>query len=279
MPRMPERARRFQASYDVAIDSGAFMENHAFKRYSAEAIGTAVLVLVGCGAVTLGDVDGRSFVDVIGIAFAFGLAVTAMAYGIGPVSGCHINPAVTIGMVTAGRMSLAEGVGYIVAQFVGAIVGAGLLVLIVKGKLAGYDISTAGLGQNGWGEGYLGSYGIGSAMLVEVLATLIFLIVILGATNPTTTLEVGGLIIGLTLFMLHFPFINVTGLSVNPARSFGPAVFVGGKALTQVWLFLVVPRGQCNDAICRGNIDLKTRRWAVCRPARRKLNDGRQLIA
>ena len=217
------------------------MEQGAVKKYAAEAIGTAVLVLVGCGAVTIGDVDGRSFVDVIGIAFSFGLAVTAMAYGIGPVSGCHINPAVTVAMFTAGRMPLNTAIGYIVAQLVGAIIGAGLLVLILKGKLAGYDVGKSGLGQNGWGEGHLGAYGLSAAILVEFLATLIFIVVILGATNPTATLEVAGLIIGLTLFALHFPFFNVTGLSVNPARSLGPAVFVGGKAMAQVWLFLLVP--------------------------------------
>jgi aquaporin Z len=211
------------------------------KKYIAEAVGTAVLVLVGCGAIAIGALDGRTFVNVIGIAFAFGLSVTGMAYGIGPVSGCHINPAVTIAMVTAGRMPVNEAIGYIVSQLVGAIVGAGLLVLILKGKASGYDVSTAGLGQNGWGEGYLGNYGLGAALLTEFLATLIFIIVILGATNPTATLEVAGLIIGLTLFVLHFAFINVTGLSVNPARSLGPAVFVGGKALGQVWLFLLVP--------------------------------------
>jgi aquaporin Z len=164
-----------------------------------------------------------------------------MAYGIGPISGCHINTAVTNGMVTAGRIPLAEGIGYVVSQLVGAVIGAGILVLIVKGKIAGYDLAASGLGQNGWGQGYLGGYGLGSAILVEFLATLIFIVVILGATNPTTTLEVAGLIIGLTLFALHFPFVNVTGLSVNPARSLGPAVFVGGNALAQVWMFLIVP--------------------------------------
>jgi aquaporin Z len=211
------------------------------KKYVAEAVGTAVLVLVGCGAIAIGALDGRTFVNVIGIAFAFGLSVTSMAYGIGPVSGCHINPAVTIAMVTAGRMPVSEAIGYIASQFVGAIVGAGLLVLILKGKASGYDISAAGLGQNGWGEGYNGNYSLGAALLTEFLATLIFIVVILGATNPSATLEVAGLIIGLTLFALHFAFINVTGLSVNPARSLGPAVFVGGKALGQVWLFLIVP--------------------------------------
>lgn len=217
------------------------LQRNSMKKYAAEALGTGVLVLMGCGAATIGEVDGRSFVDVIGIAFAFGLAVMAMAYGIGPVSGCHINPAVTVAMVTAKRMPANEAVGYIVAQCLGAIVGAGILVLILKGKLAGYDVRASGLGQNGWGEGYLGQYGLVAALLVEFLATLIFLIVILGATSPTATLEVAGLIIGLTLFALHFPFINVTGLSVNPARSLGPALFVGSKALAQLWLFLLVP--------------------------------------
>lgn len=217
------------------------MDNNAYKKYLAELVGTAVLVLVGCGAVTLGNLDGRTFVNVIGIAFSFGLAVTAMAYGIGPISGCHINPAVTVGMVAAGRMRVGEAIGYIIAQCIGAIIGAGLLLFILSGKLSGYDLATGGLGQNGWGEGYLGGYGTGAAVAAEFLATLIFLIVILGATNPTSTLEVAGLIIGMTLFALHFPFINVTGLSVNPARSLGPALFVGGKAITQLWLFLLVP--------------------------------------
>jgi aquaporin Z len=211
------------------------------KKYLAEAFGTAVLVLVGCGAVAMGEVDGRTFVDVIGIAFSFGLAVTAMAYGIGPISGCHINPAVTIGVVASGRMPVGEGIGYIISQFIGALIGAGVLLLIVQGKGAGYDVAVSGLGQNGWGEGYLGAYGTSSAVLVEFLATLIFVVVILGVTASPTTSAVAGLIIGLTLFALHFPFINVTGLSVNPARSLGPAVFVGAKALSQIWLFLVIP--------------------------------------
>jgi aquaporin Z len=211
-------------------------------KYLAELFGTAVLVLVGCGAVAIGTAaTGPTAVNVNGIAFAFGLAVTAMAYGIGPISGCHINPAVSVGMVVAGRMTAAEAAGYVVAQCVGAILGAGLLLLILKGKASGYDVAAAGLGQNGWGAGYLGEYGVGAAVLVEFVATFIFIFVILSATNPTATLQVAGLVIGLTLFVLHFPFINVTGLSVNPARSLGPAVFVGGKALAQVWLFLIVP--------------------------------------
>lgn len=214
----------------------------AAKRYVAELIGTAVLVLVGCGAATIGTgATGVTAVNIIGIAFAFGLAVTAMAYGIGPVSGCHINPAVTVGMITAGRMQPRDGVGYIIAQIAGAVIGAGLLVIVLKSKLSGYDVGASGLGQNGWGEGHLGGYGLVGAILTEFLATFIFVVVILGATNPTISLQVAGLIIGLTLFALHFPFVNVTGLSVNPARSLGPALFVGGKAMAQVWLFLLVP--------------------------------------
>jgi aquaporin Z len=216
--------------------------NQGMSKYLAECFGTAVLILVGCGAIAIGTgATGATAVNVIGIAFSFGLAVTAMAYAIGPISGCHINPAVSVAMATAGRMSWAEAGGYVVAQLIGGIIGAGLLVLVLKGKLAGYDIATAGLGQNGWGENYLGKYGLMAAVIVEFLATFIFIYVILAATNPTLNLQVAGLIIGLTLFALHFPFINVTGLSVNPARSLGPAVFVGGEGLKQVWLFLLVP--------------------------------------
>jgi aquaporin Z len=211
------------------------------KRYLAELIGIAVLVLVGCGAAAIGTyATGATAVNVIGIAAAFGLAVTGMAYAIGPVSGAHINPAITVAMLAAGRMSMRDAIGYVVAQLIGGVVGAGLLVLIVKGKIGGYDLAALGLGQNGWGEGYLGQYGLGAAILTEFLATFIFATVILGATNPTANIEVAGLIIGLTLFALHFPSINVTGLSVNPARSFGPAVFVAGKALAQAWLLLVI---------------------------------------
>jgi aquaporin Z len=217
------------------------MDQDLIKRCSAEAFGTAVLILVGCAAIAIGAQEGRTFVNVIGIAFAFGLSVTAMAYAVGPISGCHINPAVSVAMLCAGRMTARETIAYIIAQMVGALIGAGLLVVIVKGKISGYDIAAAGLGQNGWGAGYLGQYGLGAALITEFLATFIFIVVILSATHPTANIEVAGLIIGLTLFMLHFAFINVTGLSVNPARSFGPAVFVGGKALAQLWLFLVVP--------------------------------------
>jgi aquaporin Z len=221
------------------------------KKFLAEFLGTAVLVLVGCGAVTIGQHGsilggGQALAPlaILPIGLAFGLAVMAMAYGIGPVSGCHINPAVTAAVWSSGRMPTGEAVGYVIAQFIGGIVGAAVLLFILQGKggtPAGWDIAQGGLGANGWGPGYLGAYSATAAVTVEFLATLIFTIVILGATSRLGATPVAGLAIGLTLALLHLPFINVTGLSVNPARSFGPALFVGGSALAQVWLFLVVP--------------------------------------
>jgi aquaporin Z len=211
------------------------------KKFLAEFVGTLALILIGCSAIVIGGFGGAFPVGILPIALAFGLTVMAMAYGIGPISGCHINPAVTVGMWVAGRISPGEAVGYIVAQFLGGIAGAAILVVILQGKLKGYDVAAAGLGQTGWGPGYLGEFGLGAAILTEFVATLLFIIVILGATSANGATPVAGLAIGLTLVALHFPFINVTGLSVNPARSLAPAVFVGGQALAQVWMFLVVP--------------------------------------
>jgi aquaporin Z len=209
------------------------------KKYLAELIGTAVLVLVGCGAVVIGGYGEALPIGAVPIGLAFGLAVTAMAYAIGPVSGCHINPAVTIAMVAAGRMEANQAVGYIVSQLVGGILGALILVILITD--AGSPVGP-GLGQNGWGPGYLGGYGVTAAILTELIATFIFTTVILGATQRTGNAGVvAGLVIGVTLFLLHLPFIQVTGLSVNPARSLGPAVFALGDALAQVWLFIVVP--------------------------------------
>jgi aquaporin Z len=211
------------------------------KKYLAEFVGTLALILIGCGAIVIGGFGSAFPLGILPVALAFGLTVMAMAYGIGPISGAHINPAVTVGMWVAGRITPADAAGYILAQLIGGIVGAGILVLILQGRLKGYEIAAAGLGQTGWGPGYLGEFGTRAAILTEFVATLLFIIVILGATSEKGTTPVAGLAIGLTLVVLHFPFINVTGLSVNPARSLGPAVFVGGKALAQVWLFLVVP--------------------------------------
>jgi len=212
------------------------------KKYLAELIGTAVLVLIGCGAVAIGGYGPEFPLGIMPVGLAFGLAVTAMVYAIGSISGCHINPAVTVAMVAAGRMEPRDAVGYIISQIVGGIVGALILFVILLGKGGGYDIAVLGLGQNGWGPGYLGEFGIVSAIIVEIVATFIFAAVILGVTQEGGGMgRPAGLIIGLTLFALHLPFVMVTGLSVNPARSFGPAVFVGGQAIAQVWLFLIMP--------------------------------------
>ena len=205
------------------------------KRLRAECFGTATLVLIGCGAITMGGFGTNPITGILPIALAFGLTVMAMAYCIGPVSGCHINPAVSAAMWAAGRMKAGDAIAYIVAQLIGCIIGAGILVIIVKGKVQPYDIAS-GLGQTGWSD-----FGVGSAILTEIIATFIFTLVILGATSQKGVTPVAGLVIGLTLVILHLPFIRVTGLSVNPARSLGPAVFVGGTALAQLWLYLVMP--------------------------------------
>jgi len=210
------------------------------KKFLAEMIGTATLVLFGCGAAVLAGANtvGVDAVGQLGISFAFGLAIVAMAYGIGPVSGCHVNPAVSFGAFVAGRMSAGEMVQYWIAQFIGAVIGAGVLYLIASGK-AGYDINVNGLGQNGWGAGYLGEYSMTAAFVFEAVATFIFLVVILGATQAKAPAAFAGLAIGLTLVLIHIVGIQVTGVSVNPARSFGPALFTG--ALTPLWLFFVAP--------------------------------------
>lgn len=207
------------------------------RKYFAEFIGTFTLVLFGCGTAVVAGAQ----VGVLGIAFAFGFALIAMAYGIGPISGCHINPAVTLGVFTAGRMKATDVGGYIGAQFLGGIIGAGVLRAIATGAQAGYNVAEKGLGANGWGEGYLGEYSLGAAILFEFVATLLFLIVILGSTGAKAPTHIAGLAIGITLVVIHIFGIQITGVSVNPARSLGPAFFVGGKALTQLWLFLVVP--------------------------------------
>lgn len=207
------------------------------KKYIAELFGTFTLVLFGCGSAAIaGDIIGP-----LGIAFAFGFALIAMAYTIGGISGCHINPAVSLGMFFSGRLSIKDLTGYIVSQFTGAIAAALLLAFILKGKLAGYDISLSGLGQNGWGADYLGEYNLIAALLFEFAATFIFVTVILESTKETVAKELAGLIIGISLVAIHLFGIEITGTSVNPARSFGPALIVGGNALSQVWLFLIVP--------------------------------------
>jgi aquaporin Z len=207
------------------------------KKYIAEFIGTFTLVLFGCGtAVVSGSEVGH-----LGIAFAFGFALIAMAYGIGPISGCHINPAVSLSVFTAGRMKVEDLVGYIIFQILGAIVAAWVLSQIVTGHLGGYDIAVKGLGQNGWGVGYLGAYNMTAAIIFEAVATFLFVVVILGSTQAGVSTQFAGLAIGISLVVIHIFGIPITGVSVNPARSLGPALLVGGKAMSQVWLFLLVP--------------------------------------
>ena len=209
----------------------------------AEFIGTFALVFFGCGAAAIGGLApaGPTAVNLLGIASAFGFAIVAMAYGIGPISGCHVNPAVSFGVFVAGRMSAAEMVGYWIAQILGALVGAAVLYLILSGKASGW---TGALGQNGWGPGYLGEYNVVSAFVFEVVGTFLFLVCILGVTHPFAPAGFAGLAIGLTLVVIHLVGINITGTSVNPARSIGPALVGMGtnpKAVAQLWLFIIAP--------------------------------------
>jgi aquaporin Z len=200
------------------------------RKLVAETFGTMVLVLFGCGAAVLaGDHVGQ-----LGIALAFGFAIVAMAYGIGPVSGCHINPAVSLAAFVAKRMSAKDMVFYWVAQLIGALIGAFILSVLAKSGIEK-------LGQNGWGPGYLGEYSLQAAAIFEVVATAIFTVVILGVTGTKGANSHAGLAIGITLAVIHIVGIQITGVSVNPARSFGPALLAGGEALSQLWLFFVAP--------------------------------------
>ena len=184
---------------------------------------------------------GPAGLGVLGISLAFGLAVVAMAYAIGPISGCHINPAISIAMLAAGKLSVQDTIGYVISQVLGAIAGAGALYIIVSGRLDFVALKEWGLGSNGWGEGYLAGYSMGSAIITEVVMTCIFLLVIFATTSKQGNPNMAGLAIGITLVLIHMAAIPITGTSVNPARSIGPAIFAGGKALSQLWLFIVAP--------------------------------------
>ena len=212
------------------------------KKYLAELIGTFSLVLIGCGTAVISGAGsaGLTGAGLLGISVAFGFAVVAMAYAIGPISGCHINPAVTVGVFVAGRMTAKDAVGYIVSQLIGAAIGAGVLYLIASGA-NGWTMSEWGLGSNGWGEGYLSGYNATSAFVAEAVFTFLFLFVILAVTSKYGNGAMAGLAIGVTLMLIHLVIIPVTGTSVNPARSFGPAIFARGKALAQLWMFFVAP--------------------------------------
>ena len=218
------------------------MEIKSSTKYFAEMVGTFSLVLFGCGAAVVSGVaaSGPAGLGLLGISFAFGLAVVAMAYAIGGISGCHINPAITVAMLTAGKIKAGEALGYIIAQFVGATIAAGVLYLLLSGG-SGWSMGEWALGSNGWGEGYGGNYNVSSAFLAEAVFTFLFLFVIFGATSKWGNSTMAGLAIGISLVLVHMVCIPITGTSVNPARSFGPALFAGGKALQQLWLFIVAP--------------------------------------
>jgi aquaporin Z len=212
------------------------------KKLLAELIGTFSLVLFGCGAAVISGVSisGPSGIGLLGISFAFGLAVVAMAYAIGGITGCHINPAITIAMFVAGKIKLADAINYIIGQFIGATLGAAVLYVIAKGA-PGFTMGDWALGSNGWGEGYLGAYSLTAAFVTEAVLTFLFLFVIFSTTSKWGNGTMAGLAIGITLILIHLVAIPITGTSVNPARSFGPAIFAQGKALTQLWLFIVAP--------------------------------------
>jgi aquaporin Z len=224
------------------------------KRYLAECFGTFTLVFIGVGSIVAGGFGGALPIGQLGIGLSFGLAVTAMAYAVGPVSGAHLNPAVTLGVWLAGRMEAKDVIPYVIAQIVGATVAAAFIYLTATGRAQGYDVSASGLGQNGWDP--TNGFSAGSAFLIEVLATFVFVAVILGVTHPRQETILAGLVIGTTLAILHFAFIPVSGNSLNPARSIGPALFAGGTALSQLWLYIVAPLigGALAGLMARANV-------------------------
>lgn len=201
---------------------------NALKKYVAEFIGTFVLVLFACGTAAVVGCDATWGTGYLLTALAFGLVIVAMAYSIGNISGCHINPAVSIAMLVSGKLSIIDFAGYVIAQFAGAIAGAATLMSLV-GK-------ETGLGANGLYEG-----STGKSMIVEIILTFVFVLAILGVTSKKEYSSVAGIVIGLSLTLVHILGISFTGTSVNPARSFGPALFVGGDALANVWVFIVAP--------------------------------------
>ncbi len=207
------------------------------KRYISELIGTMVLVLFGCGSAAIAG----SVLGTFGIATAFGLSIVAMAYVIGDISGCHVNPAVSIGMWIDGRLETKDLLVYIVFQFIGAIIGIALLVMIINSapSLGGY--AATGLGQNGFGSASSVGLDVVGAILVEIILTFVFVFTVLGVTKKAENATVAGIVMGLTLAFVYLLGIPLTGASVNPARSLAPALFLGGQALEQVWVFILAP--------------------------------------
>jgi len=209
---------------------------NSIKKYVAEAIGTMVLVLFGCGSAAIAG----SVLGTFGIAMAFGLSIVAMAYVIGNISGCHINPAVSIAMLIDKRLSPKDFVGYVVSQVIGAIIGIALLAFIINSADLG-GFTATNLGQNGFDNVSAVGLSMVGAFIVEIILTFVFVFTILGVTGNEKTSAIAGIVIGLTLVFVHIMGIPLTGTSVNPARSLAPALFIGGLALQQVWVFIIAP--------------------------------------
>ena len=215
------------------------MGEQDLKKYAAEFVGTFWLVLGGCGSAVLAAAFPAVGIGLLGVSIAFGLTLLTMAFAIGHISGCHINPAVSLGLWAGGRFPAKDLLPYIVAQVLGGIAAGGVLYLIASGK-AGFELS-AGFASNGYGEHSPGGYGLPSALITEVVMTMMFIFVILGVTDRRAPPGLAGIPIGLCLALIHLISIPVTNTSVNPARSTGVALYVGGWAIAQLWLFWVAP--------------------------------------
>ena len=220
---------------------GEAYKRKIMKKYIAECFGTFVLTLFGCGtALVVGGASagtGIGYGGVLNIALAFGLSIVACAYAIGNISGCHINPAVSLGCLVAGKMSVIDFICYVISQFVGGFIGAGVLYFIVQAT----SLEMGGFGTNGYGEASALGISSGGAFIVEIILTFVFVMTILGVTSDDKCGAVAGIVIGLTLTFVHIIGIPLTGTSVNPARSFGVALLLGGTAVKQLWVFLFAP--------------------------------------
>ena len=238
------------------------------KKYLAEMVGTFVLVFGGVGSAVLAG----SHIGYVGVAFAFGLSLLAMVYTIGPISGCHINPAVTFGVLLAKKINGKDAAMYMIAQIIGAIFAAACILFIARGIPGGYDAAAGGLGANGYGLHSPGLYAMPAAFLAEVILTAFLVITVLGSTDIKAPVGFAGLAIGLVLTLIHLVGIPITNTSVNPARSIGPAIFVGGWAIQQLWLFIVAPLiGAAVAAIVYGIIRVPPDETISTRQAERSL--------
>jgi aquaporin Z len=207
------------------------------KKYAAELIGTFVLVFGGVGSAVLAG----AHIGFLGVSLAFGLTLLTMAYAIGPISGCHINPAVTLGILMAKKINMKDAAAYVIAQCVGAILAAAVILFIAQGTPDGYVASVSGLGANGYAAHSPGQYSLAACFVVEVILTGFLVLTVLGSTDIKAPVGFAGIPIGLVLVLIHLVGIPITNTSVNPARSLGPALFVGGWAIQQLWLFIVAP--------------------------------------